>query len=258
MHWIVVAVTGTSFDLNAFLYFHGVKFLLNGHKWDSHIVILTYITGPLFALTAGLFAMALFSRLKYVKSLINLFLLWLFIVGVSLFLAQGIIVSIGITEHDSPFYIDWAPVLAWMGIPPVIVYALNIPFAIMLLYVGANSARPFLLFAYTSTKINKLERRRKYFTEVAIMPFIVGALIVLAVSFPTGGTAFAENIMVHGIYLLVIAVILGVAWVALQYLNLQRDDLLKYKCLQQLDVFALFTLIILAVVIKVTWGGIYI
>lgn len=232
---------------------------MNGHKWDKQIVVLTYVTGPLFAFITGLFAILIFSRLKSVKSIVNIFLLWLFVAGVGMFLSQGIIASIGVTrpEPGSPFYIDWAAVLAWLQIPPIIVYALNIPFFVLILYFGTNAARPFLLFAYSYTKVNKLERRRKYFVEVAVVPFLIGAVITLLVGFPFGATAFAEDFLVHGVYLLVIAVMLMVAYFALPYTNIAREHVLKYKSLQEFNVFALFMLALIIAVIKVTWDGIY-
>lgn len=258
LHWVIVALMGTRYRLNAFLYFHGVKFLMNGNRWDREMVVLTYAVAPLVAMVIGLLAVFLFSKTKKFKTILNVFLLWLYVAGVGFFLSQAIISSIGVSSTTPPFYNDWAVVFAWVGIPAVIVYALNIPFVIVMLYFGANAARPFMLLAYTYTKFIKLDRRRKYFAEVAILPFILGALIVLCVGFPTSPTAFAENFIIHGVYLLVIGIMLIAAWIALSYINVQREDLLRYKTLQEMNVFALFTLVILIVFIKLTWGGIYV
>lgn len=231
---------------------------MTGHKWDKKVVVFTYGTAPWVILALGLVSIFIFSRLKTVKSIINVFLLWLFVASLGMFLSQGIISSIGVSrpELGFPFYIDWAAVFAWLHIPPVIVYALNIPFFILILYFGTNTARPFLLFAYSYTKVSKLDRRRKYFVEVALVPFAIGAVITLLVGYPFKTTYFAEDFIVHGVYLLVIAVMLMVAFFALQYVNIAREHVLKYKDLQSLSIFPLFVLILMIIAITVTRDGI--
>lgn len=258
LHWVIVALSGTAFDLNAFLYYHGVKFLMNGHPWDRQIVVLTYIGAPIVLLVIGLLAVAIYSRTKHFASIANVFLLWTYVVGVGFFLSQAALSSVGVNAVESAFYIDWAVVFAWLNVPAVAVYALNIPFVFLIFYFGANTSMPFMRLAYSSTKINKVERRQKYFAETVLLPFIIGALMVLAVGFPLGVTAFRENFIIHGAYLFVIAAMLVVGWVALAYLNINRDDLVRYKNLQTLSVFALFAVILIAVFIKATWAGIYV
>ena len=258
LHWVIVAVSGTAFDLNAFLYYHGVKFLMNGHPWDKEMVVLTYVGAPIIMLALGLFAMATYSRTKYLASIANVFLLWTYVIGVGFFLSQAAISSVGVNAQLSAFYIDWAPVFVWLNVPAIAVYALNIPFVFLMFYFGANTSMPFMRLAYSSTKINKVERRQKYFAETVILPFIIGALLVLAVGFPMGVTAFRENFIVHGIYLLVIAAMLVVGWVSLAYLNINRDDLVRYKNLQVLSLGAVVAAVLAAVFIKVTWAGIYV
>lgn len=258
VHWVIVALSGTAFDLNAFLYYHGVKFLMNGHPWDKEMVVIIYVSAPIILFVVGLLCMALYTRLKTKKFLLNVYLLWAYVVGVGFFLAQPPISSVGLNVQPSAFYIDWAAVFAWLNIPAIAVYLLNIPAIFLMFYFGANTAMPFMRLAYSSTKINKVERRQKFFAETVILPFIVGALIVLMVGFPLGPTAFRENFIVHGIYLFIIAVMLVVGWLSLAYLNITRDDIARYTNLQALNVFVIFGLVLIAVAIKITWAGIYV
>lgn len=231
---------------------------MTGHKWDRQVVLLTYGTAPLVILVIGLLSIFVFSYTKSFKTIVNLFLLWLFVVAVGMFLSQGIVSSLGVSRPESgfPFYIDWAAVFAWLNIPPFMVYALNVPFIVLILYFGANTARPFLLFAYSYTKLNKLERRRRYFVEIAIVPFIIGGFITLLVGYPFTTTYFAEDFIVHGVYLLTIGAMLGTAYVALPYINVTREQILKYVNLQAANIFAFFGLILIVIAIKVAWNGI--
>jgi hypothetical protein len=258
LHWVVVALAGKLFKFDGFIYYHGVKFILNGHRWDKLNVFIIYTAGPLFALIFGLLSIYLYSKFKRIKNIINIFFLWSFIIGVSIFLSQSVIASIGLNEYLSPYYTDFAIAFAWARIPRLLVYAINLPFAVMLLYFAVNSARPFMVFAYSYTKVNKLQRRRKYFFEVAILPFIIGSIITTIAIFPVSSTSYSLNIFVHATYLLIIAIIMFIAWYALQYIEVMKDEVIKYKNLQSLSSFGVFFFIILVIFIRLTWHGIYI
>ena len=157
LHWVIVAVSGTAFDLNAFLYYHGVKFLMNGHPWDREMVVLTYVGAPIIMLALGLFAMATYSRTKYLASIANVFLLWIYVIGVGFFLSQAAISSVGVNAQLSAFYIDWAPVFVWLNVPAIAVYALNIPFVLLMFHFGANTSMPFMCLHNHRVKIKMIK-----------------------------------------------------------------------------------------------------
>jgi hypothetical protein len=257
LHQVILALTARIFKFDAFVYYHGVKFLLNGHRWDKQNVCIIFASAPFFVLLYGLFNLYLFSKLKRIKILLNLFFVWSFVISTSMFVSQSIIASLGYDQYLSPFYMDSSPIFAWLRFPGPLIYALNIPALIILLYFAVNTIKPFLTFAYSYTKVNKLGRRRKFFVETAIIPFIIGAVITAGVGFPLSGTFNSNNIFIHGVYLLVIALVLFVVWYALQYIEIMKDDVLKYTALQSANVFSVFSFIAIAIFIKLTWHGLY-
>jgi hypothetical protein len=245
-----MGLVGKLFKFDAFVYYYGIKFILNNNIWNRLKITLIYTSGPLAVLVIGLLCLYFFDRLKQIKSLLNVFLVWGFIIGTSMFTAQGLIASLGADEYNSPYYQSFAVVFAWWRFPTPLVYALNVPFAILLLYFAVNYTKPFLQFAYSYTKVNKMSRRRRYFLETAILPFFIGAIITTAVTFPM-------NIFVHAVYLLFIFISLVVGWVALFYLEIMKDDVIKYKSLQTLSLVAIFFLILAWAFVFVTFRGIY-
>lgn len=250
LSWFAMGMVGKIFKFDSFIYYYGIKFILNNHSWTRLKVTLVYSTAPVFFLVAGLLCLYFFDKLKNIKSLLNVFFLWGFVIGSAVFASQGIISSLGASEYNSPYYQNFAVVFAWLHIPVAIVYAFTVPFLILMVYFSVNYARLFLIFAYSYTKVNKLSRRRKYFVEIAIMPFFLGALITSVVTFPM-------NIFIHGIYLLMIGLALLVSWIALFYIEVMKDTVIKYKTLQSPNIVFLFLLIAVITFVIVTWKGLY-
>jgi len=245
-----MAVVAKIFKFDANVYYYGIRFLMNGHKWSRLKISFIYSAYPLFALLFGLLMLWIFNRAKKKPALLNVFLLWCFVIGTSIFSAQGIIAAFGANEFNSPFYQNFAVVFAWFFLPPPFVYALNIVFVALILYFSINYPKLFLSFTYSFSKVNKSSRRRRYFIEVAIVPFILGTLVTSAVTFPM-------NIFVHAVYIMIIGISLLISWVALFYLEVMQDEVLKYKILQKYGFPMLVVLAFVIGFIKFSWRGIF-
>lgn len=247
-----MALVGKVFKFDAFVYYYGIKFILNNHVWNRLNISLIYGAGPFSALILALFAIYFYSKLKKIRSMLNLFFMWCFVIGTSMFCAQGIIASLGTAGYNSPYYQGFSVVFAWIRVPVPVIYLLNIPFAVLMLYFAVNIAKPFLAFAYSYTKVNKVTRRRKFFFESVMVPFVVGAFVTTLIVFPM------PHMFIHLIYLLVIAAMLIIAWLSLFYIEILKDEVLKYKKLQTPNAIFFFVLVILIILLRyVTWTGIY-
>ena len=239
LHWVVMGVVAKLFfKFDTFAYYYGVRFILAGNVWTRLKVVFIFGSVPVFYLFTGLFCLYLFYRLRRYPSFFSLVLLWGFVIGTCQFVAQGAIGALGSNQFNSPFYQELTVVYAWMRFPDIIAYLLAIPFAMALVYFGINFGKPFSLLAYSFTKVNKLERRRKYFLETAVVPFFIGGILTSFVTFPM-------NIFLHAIYLLAITIGLLVGWLALFYIEILKDDVMRYKGLQKLNFIALFLALLL-------------
>jgi|ERR1043165_8500784 hypothetical protein len=249
--FFTMALVGEFFKFDANIYYFGIRFLRNNHPWSKFAVSAIYSTYPVFALLFGLAMLYLYDKIKRRPSLLNVFFVWCFVIGASFFISQGLLASMSSLEQASPFYQHFAVVYAWWFLPLPFVYATNVFFFALLLYFSINYPKLFLSFSYSFSKVNKSSRRRRYFLETAVVPFILGALITTAITYPM-------NIFVHAIYLLIIGVSLLVSWIALFYLEILKDDVLKYKVLQQFGFVMIFALVGFVVFIKIYWRGIFV
>ncbi len=246
-----MAMVGKFFKFDANIFYFGIRFMLNGNKWSRLKVTLIYSSYAVFALLFGLLMLYIFDRVKRKPAILNVFLLWCFVIGTSIFAAQGIVASFGANEFNSPFYQNFAVVFAWWFLPAPFVYATNVLFVVLLLYFAINYPKMFLSFSYSFSKVNKSSRRRQYFIETAVVPFVIGAVATTALTFPM-------NMFVHGIYIFVIGIALLVSWIALFYLEILKDDVLKYKVLQTPGFIIPIILAAFVAFIKYFWRGIFI
>lgn len=247
--WVGMSLIAKVFQKDSIVYYYGIRFMQNKPEfWSRLKVTVVYGGGPFVALTMGLLGIYFYSKLKATKTLFNLFFLWCFVIGTSMFAAQGVIASLAGHEFLSPYYTWFACVFAWWRIPLFIVYASNVIFAIILFYFAVNYARPFLVFSYSYSKVNRLDRRRKYFFETAIIPFVLGAIVTTIVTFPM-------NIFIHTVFLGVIFIGLVIAWYSLAHIDIVRDDVLKYKNMQQVNFFFVILLAAVIAFVLITWRG---
>jgi len=246
--FVVMGLVGKLFGFDSTVYYYGIKWSLNGLRWTKWSVTLIYLSNPAFAFLYGLFSLYMYDKMRHIKTILNVFWVWSFIIGTSYFCAQSVIASLGMGEYNSPYYQNFSVVYEWWRIPAILVYLMNIPFAALLIYFSVNYARPILLFAYSYTKVNKLSRRRRYFLFTGGLPFIIGAIVVTATTFPM-------NIFVHGVYLLSIATALTLTFLSLPFIDIMKDEVLRYKNLQQLSFAFIVVDVVLNVLVYISWRG---
>ena len=258
--WFVPGLTGLAYKFDSFVYYYGIKFILNGHGWTKLTAASLYASGSVCILALALTAIFLFSRLKEIRSIANLFFLWVFIVGISIFISQVIMAGIGMYHYNSIYYQGLAVSFAWLRIPASVVYTMDVLVIMLLVYIGVNSARPFLIFSFSFSKVNNLERRRRYFFETALVPYILGSLVTIVAIFPK--ELSAKNVWLllastHAIYIAVMGMILGTGWLSLSYVEISKQHLARYKTLQEPNVVTFIIMVIAWAFIYITFMGIY-
>ncbi|HWB63681.1 MAG TPA: hypothetical protein VG603_09245 [Chitinophagales bacterium] len=249
VQWFAMAFAGHRYKFGSFIYYYGVKFIMSSN-WDRGKVTFIYLIAPFTVFIMALVFLFIYASLRRVKTIVNLFFLWGFVIGTCIFTAQGLMLLLGAYHYDSPYYQHFAVALAWWRAPKFAIYLLSLLLAAMFFYFAINYGKPFLVFAYSFAKVNKLTRRRKYFFETAMVPFVVGAFITSALTYPM-------NMSVHGLYLGVIGFALVVTWYTLSYADMLKADVLRYKSLQTPSIPLMLTLIIVCAVVYVTFRGVF-
>ena len=249
LFWLIMGYAGKMYKFDSFVYYFGIKYILNDNVWTKQSITLIFSSGSILSLVIGITAFFLFERLKHIKVIFNVFLLWLFIIGTTIFAAQAVIAVLGANEFLSPFYQNLTVVYAWWHLPYAVVCLLVLPWLALFLFFAVNYAKPFLLTAYSYSKVNSESRRKSYFIETAVIPFILGSVITTAVTFPM-------NIFVHAVYLGMLGIAMLIGWLSLIYIKVSQDEIIRYKTLQQLDPIFLFLLLLAIFFVFIGWKGI--
>ncbi len=259
--WYITGLAGRFFKFDSLVYYYGIKFMLNGHAWSKLKIVLIYSAGPLSMLLLSMLALLLYHNLKRLKTILNVFLLWIFVLGFTIFLSQIIIAALGVYRYDSLYYQGLAVTFAWLKIPAFLVYALNIFVVLFIIYIGVNSSRPFLAFSYSYSKVNNAAHRRKYFFEIALVPFIIGGLLTCVAVFPKDQAAKSVLVLLgstHLIYLFVTGIVLGIGWLSLSYVEISRQQLVRYNSLQMPNVLFIILMFVAWAFIFATLRGVYV
>lgn len=249
--FLVTGLSGKIFNYNVDIYYYGNKFLLKDHNWNKISVTTIFLSGAFFSLFWGLINMYIYFKVRIYEWVFNLFFLWSFVIGTQFFIAQIFIAALGFGEYNSPFYINLAVVFAWWRFPQALVYLAMAPYVVFMAFLGISSVKAFLSFAFSYTKVNKPSRRRRFFTQIALIPFLLGSVLTTMITFPM-------NVYVHLVYLGVIFLSLIIGWYSIFYLEMTTDDVNRYQSLQKINIpILLFTLAVCGAVL-LTWRGIYI
>ncbi|MCO5280055.1 MAG: hypothetical protein M9931_03240 [Chitinophagales bacterium] len=244
--------TGTFYDIKSTLYFFdSVPFSDNVATWYLKNVVIVYSSGIIAVVILGLLGLSLFHTLKRFDFPFSLFFLWLYFWASVILCAQGALALLGLEKYESPYYNNLVIVLAWLRVPQLLAYIL-VPASIALLTLSCYySIRPFISMAYSYGKVNKLVRRRKYFFEIAGIPFIISALFVTAAIFPEHFT------YVNIFYVLYGAISIVISWYLLFFRDVDREGVFKNFKLQKFNLFiAIFFCVVIALVLWKLDGGI--
>jgi hypothetical protein len=237
-----------SFDSTVFYY--AVKVNQDLVEWNLKNVTLIFSTGFFSVFFLGLAAFVLFQNIKSKLFVINMILIWMAVISSSVIAAHGLILILGFTDYYSPFYISITIVAAWFGIPAPINYVV----AFVLLLFGIATSffynRPFIQLAYSYSKVNKRSRRLKYLLETAFLPYLIAAVVLFFVTFP-------YNIWVTLIYLGYVGITLFVALIFSDNVDIEIDEILRYKNLQSVNFFLVVIFILFLGFLALTWNGIY-
>jgi hypothetical protein len=248
--YLSTGLMGKIMGFDSTVYYYAAKINQDLVEWNLKNVVIIFSTGFLSVILTGVLSFVIFQNIKSKPFVINMILIWATVISSSIIAAHGLILVLGFTYYNSPFYISITIVFAWLRIPEPLTYFI----ALGLLVFGAFTAlffnRPFLQLSYSYSKVNKRSRRLKYLFETAFIPYLIGSVVLVFVTFP-------YNIWVTLIYLGYVGITLFVALTFSKNVNVEIDEIVRYKNLQSVNFFLVLFFFLLLGFLVLTWKGIY-
>jgi hypothetical protein len=249
LFWFGMGVAGLIARFDSFIYYYGIKIILNDQNWSKLKVSFIFFAGPGLCLGLGLLCLFLFNRLKKFNNAINIFLLWMFVIGTTMFTSETVVATLGTHHYASPYYKGFAVIFSWWHLPRPVVYLFALPLLFLFLFFCVKYAKPFVITAFSYSKVNTEGRRKRYFIETAIIPFILGAVVTSVVTYPM-------NLEIHAIYITMIALSMLIGWFSLTYIKVSKEELVRYEAMKTLNPFFLFLLLMAISLVFIGWKGI--
>ncbi|MCS6819521.1 MAG: hypothetical protein NZ522_06165 [Chitinophagales bacterium] len=210
--------------------------------WYLKNVLIIYSSGIIATLLLGLAGLYLFHNLKRYDLSFSVFFIWLYVWALNIFCSQALLALLGLEEYYSPYFNNLVVVLAWLRFPKILAYLL-VPISIgVLTFLSIYFIRPFISMAYSYGKVNKLNRRRKYFFETAMVPLFISSLFVVAILVPEPFTYTGLIYIGYGL----LSMIIG--WYMLFYVDIDRENMFRQKALQKFS-FTLFGMLVIFLVL---------
>lgn len=251
---VATALIGKLFGFDSNISFAGVKFDLGRHRWDKLNVLVIWSFGTIFTgLLGGLF-FYLFSEFKSRVNLANLVFLWGAVIAFSIFTAQGVLPCLE-PDEQLACYTNLTVVFTWLSAPLVLVYLLGFFLIIFLVFFSIYASKPFLAFSYSFSKVSKTNRKRKYYFETVIIPYLLACVVLLGF---THFTYPSINFKVLNIvYMACIAVSLGVSFLVININDMKSEEVLRYKNLQKTNPVLFILFVLLLIFFTTTVRGFY-
>lgn len=254
--YLSTAMMGKLFGFDAQVYYYGVKFQLGRHKWTPANAFWIWSFGTIVTGLLGVVCSYLYYYFKEKVSLGNLVTLWGAVIAYSIAAAQGVLPILASGDDDrSPFYTNLSIAFNFLGLSMPVLYIICIFFMILLVFVSTNVSKSFLSFSYSFSKVNKRDRRRKYYMETVLVPFVLAGLLLLLFFRQT--YQYTNFVMQNMVYLAVVAFSLIISLFVINISDMKSDDVLRYKSLQQISAAFFVILIMIMVFLAVTFQGFY-
>ena len=251
---LVTALAGKLFGFDSNINYSGVRFEIGRHKWDMVNISVVWSIGTLFtALLGGLF-FYLFSQFKSRLYLANLFFLWGAVISFSVVAAQGILPCIEPGEQMA-CYTNLSVVFAWLTLPLPVIYIIGGFFVVFIVFFSIYTSKPFLSFSYTFSKVNRTTRKRKYYMETAIAPYILASLAILI--FTSYTFQSANFYILNQIYLLCIGLSLAISFLVINITDIKTEEVMRYKNLQTISPVLFIIFVLLLIFFTATNKGFY-
>ena len=142
-------------------------------------------------------------------------------------------------------YTNLSVVFAWLSFPLPVVYIISAIFCAFLVFFSIYTSKPFLSFSYTFSKVNRTTRKRKYYTETVVIPFLLACIVILVY---TKHTYPPPNFYIlNEIYLICIGLSLAISFLIINITDMKTEEVLRYKNLQAINpaLFVVFMLVLI-------------
>ena len=253
--YLVTGIVGKALGFDAQVYYYGVKFQLGRHTWNIWNVFLIWSAGTVFTFFLGILCLFLYSYFREKIVLANLVSLWAAVICFSVVAAQTLLPCLSSSNDPSAFYTNLSIVFAYLNLPGALSFINCVVFLGLLTFFSSTIAKSYLSFSYSFSKVNKRNRKQKYFLETIFLPYMIACALLLVFFEKT--YQYPYFVLQNMLYMFIIGLSLLVSFVVASIIDINPDEVLRYKNLQQINAVMFVVLISILIFLTVTYQGFY-
>lgn len=199
LYQLATAFMAKAYHIPSVIYFFKTDFLIRSYSnlWTRNNVILVSMIGPMVSLVIGFILFRVFHYFRKRPGLTKLFFLWCTLHAFNMFFGAyiaGVITNKG-----------FGLVMLWLFFQLLLNISFTFICIIMLIVIGSISSKHFLQTAYHSSMIS--ESNRTYFLiGQALIPYIIGNIIIFCISLPDVKPYQAFILAVMGFMILTVVI----------------------------------------------------
>jgi hypothetical protein len=204
---LVTALFAKRYHLFYKLFFFKVDFTQNYDLWTIDSVLKTFISGPVFCLIAGVFALIIQKLYRKRPGILKLFWLWLGVHFLNFFCAQLVLMPIkntgsqGINASYLGIVSDY---LYWEDFSKLIA---SIFATLVLILIGSLVAKPFIQVTNSTQHIFKNESRIIYLFQTVLLPYIIGSAITLV--YFSDGSFILNLAVIFSLFVVIVSIFIN-------------------------------------------------
>ena len=164
--------------------FEGLSSLRHTSGWGPRSIAFVYLAPAAFGFGVSAVAMFAAFQLSLLRTHVRNFMFWLSINGYLLFYSFFFFGLIGVEHRLTDFYGSYAAVFDWLYWSHRSSYIVLAVSSVFFLVVGLLFAPLILSFNHSQSITLHKRANSVIFTNIVLIPFFVGMVIVLAASFP--------------------------------------------------------------------------
>ncbi len=170
---VVTALFAKRFHLFYKLFFFKVEFTSNYDLWTIESVLKTFISGPTFCLIAGIIALLIQKLYRKRPGILKTFWLWLGIHYLNFFCTELVLMPIkntGSQGINASYLGIVADYMYWEDFAKLIA---SIIATLVLIFIGAIAAKPFIQITNSTQHVFKNESRLIYLFQTVLLPYLI-------------------------------------------------------------------------------------
>lgn len=200
--YLAQAINAWYLDYNPVFNYNGVEELYNG-GWSTKRIAFVFLAAPLIGLFTSLIAFYWYLGVDHKRSHLQQFYFWLSLNGFMLFFSYLVTGTLAVGDYNSRFFTGFVAVFTWLEWKETVIYVVLLVLAMLFVFYGRRYSMPILKSSYSIQLLKRSNGRGIVFLNSVVFPYLIGSLMVFAVTYPHDLVYFAIRVCCYVIVFLI-------------------------------------------------------